>query len=117
MIQSYASPVRQELWPGAEVQTDADLRTAIESNTWGHHANGTARMGKRRDRDAVIDGDLKVVGVRGVRVSDASVFPHTPGNFHVSAVVQVRELAAIKAIAEARGQDPFAILDTLARHC
>jgi N-acyl-D-aspartate/D-glutamate deacylase len=35
----------------------------------------------------------------------------------VSAVVQVGEPAAIKAIAEARGQDPFAILDTLARHC
>ncbi|MGB8436623.1 MAG: GMC oxidoreductase [Burkholderiales bacterium] len=117
VIQSYAGLVRREAWPGAEVRTDADLRTAIESNTWGHHANGSARMGKASDRDAVVDGDLKVIGVRGVRISDASVFPHTPGNFPVSAVVQVGEAAAIKAIAEARGQDPLAILDTLARNC
>lgn len=117
VIDSYASLVRREAWPGAEVRTDADLRTAIESNTWGHHANGSARMGKASDQDAVVDGDLKVIGVRGLRISDASVFPHTPGNFPVSAVVQVGEAAAIKAIAEARGQDPLAILDALARNC
>lgn len=113
VIDSYASLVRREEWPGEAVQTDADLRAAIESNTWGHHANGSARMGKAGDPDAVVDGDLKVIGVRGLRISDASVFPRTPGCFPVSAVVQVGEGAAIKAIAEVRGQDPLAVLQAL----
>jgi choline dehydrogenase len=97
------------------VQSDEALREAIESNSWGHHANGTARMGKAGEPGAVVDGDLKVIGCRGIRISDASVFPHTPGSFIASAVVQIGEAAAIKAIAEARGQNPVAVLDTIMR--
>ena len=115
-IASYAWAVDQkEVWPGAEVQSDEALRDAIESNSWGHHANGTARMGKSGDSDAVVDGDLKVIDLRNVRISDASVFPHTPGSFIVTAVVQVSEAAAIKAIAEARGEDPLAVMDAIMR--
>jgi choline dehydrogenase len=106
---------QQEVWPGPQVQSDEALRDAIESNSWGHHANGTARMGSPGDADAVVDGNLKVIDVPNVRISDASVFPHTPGSFIVSAVVQVGEAAAIKAIAEARGQNPLAVLDEIMR--
>lgn len=113
VIESYASLVRTEVWPGADARSDEALREAIESNTWGHHANGSARMGRAGDPTAVVDGDLKVIGCRGIRISDASVFPHTPGCFIVSAVVQVSEAAAIKAIAEARGQDPLAVLSAI----
>jgi len=70
---------------GVAVQSDEALREAIESNSWGHHANGTACMGKADDSMAVVDGDLKVIGCRGIRISDASVFPRTPGIFIVSA--------------------------------
>ena len=111
----FARLVDHEYWPGAAVQSDEALREAIESNSWGHHANGTARMGRRGETMAVVDADLKVIGTRNVRVSDASVFPHTPGSFIVSAVVQIGEAAAIKAIAEARGQDPLAVMDTIMR--
>lgn len=113
VIRSYSSLVEREVWPGSDVQSDAALREAIESNSWGHHANGTARMGKDIGAWDVVDGNLKVIGVHGIRVSDASVFPHTPGSFIVTAVVQVSEAAAIKAIAEARGQSPLAVLDTI----
>ncbi|HSC96719.1 MAG TPA: GMC family oxidoreductase N-terminal domain-containing protein [Burkholderiales bacterium] len=106
---------QQEVWPGPQVQSDEALRDAIESNSWGHHANGTARMGSSGDADAVVDGNLKVIDVPNVRICDASVFPHTPGSFIVSAVVQVSEAAAIKAIAEARGQNPLAVLDEIMR--
>ena len=107
--------VEREIWPATEVNDDAALKTAIESNSWGHHANGSARMG--RGPDAVVDGDLKVIGCERIRVCDASVFPHTPGSFIVSAVVQVGEAAAIKAIAEARKQDPLVVLaEMLERH-
>jgi len=109
----FAHLVDHEYWPGMAVQSDEALREAIESNSWGHHANGTARMGRRGEMLAVVDGDLKVIGTSNVRISDASVFPHTPGSFIASAVVQIGEAAAIKAIAEARGQSPLAVLDTI----
>jgi choline dehydrogenase len=115
VIRSYSSLVAREVWPGAEAQGDAALREAIESNSWGHHANGTARMGRDAGAGDVVDRDLKVIGARGIRVSDASVFRHTPGSFIVTAVVQIGEAAAIKAIAEASGQDPRAVMDEIIR--
>jgi choline dehydrogenase len=111
VIARYGSLVRSELWPGPEVRSDAQLREAIEANDWGHHANGSARMGRRDDPWAVVDSDLKVIGAHGLRIADASVFPRCPGSFIVSAVVQVGEAAAIKALAEARGADPRQVLD------
>jgi choline dehydrogenase len=104
---------QKEAWPGTDVHTDEALREAVEFNSWGHHANGTARMGRSARRGDVVDGDLKVIGVRGIRVSDASVFPHTPGSFIASAVVQIGEAAAIKAIAEARGENALAVMDRI----
>jgi choline dehydrogenase len=104
---------QKEAWPGADAQSDEALRDAVESNSWGHHANGTARMGRSARRGDVVDGDLKVIDAYGIRVSDASVFPHTPGSFIASAVVQIGEAAAIKAIAEARGEDPLTVLDRI----
>ncbi|MEU4203312.1 GMC family oxidoreductase N-terminal domain-containing protein [Streptomyces sp. NPDC045470] len=50
---------------------DLFLRNAVETY-W--HQSGTARMG--RDQDAVVDARLKVHGVDGLRVADASVLPH-----------------------------------------
>jgi choline dehydrogenase len=113
VVGSYAKLVEKEVWPGAEVRSDEALREAIESNSWGHHANGTARMGRSGELGAVVNGDLKVIGARNIRISDASVFPHTPGSFIASAVVQIGEAAAIKAIAEARGLDPLVVMDRI----
>jgi choline dehydrogenase len=115
VTQSYEKLVRTEVWPGAEVQSDAALAAAIESHSWGHHASGSARMGRRDDRLAVVDGDLRIIGTANVRIADASVFPRSPGSFIVSAVVQVGEAAAIKAIAAARGEKPLDVLRAIVR--
>jgi choline dehydrogenase len=40
-----------------------------------YHAAGTCRMGPASDRDAVVDRDLRVHGVDGLRVADASIMP------------------------------------------
>jgi choline dehydrogenase len=64
LIASYGSLIANEAWPGADVQDEDALRAKIESHTWGHHANGSARMGKPDDAGAVVDGDLKVIGVQ-----------------------------------------------------
>ncbi len=65
---------QEEVVPGSKASSKADLlelaRTAAAS--FGHPV-GTAKIG--RDRDAVVDSDLRVHGVRGLRVADASVMP------------------------------------------
>jgi choline dehydrogenase-like flavoprotein len=58
-------------------ETDAQIRAFIEGNlmTTFHYA-GTCRMGE--DRSSVVDLELRVRGVSGLRVADASVTPFTP---------------------------------------
>ncbi|KAL3480903.1 alcohol oxidase [Aspergillus californicus] len=69
--------IKREVAPGPEVQTDEELIAYIRK-THGtvFHPCGTVKMGDtRRDRLAVVNPELKVKGVRGLRVIDASVFP------------------------------------------
>ena len=47
-------------------------------SSFGHHISGTAKMGKATDPMAVVDSQLKVMGIDGLRVCDASVFPEIP---------------------------------------
>ena len=73
-----ADPMRRfrptETAPGTEVASDADLRDHIRANGNScFHASGTCRMGA--DPASVVDPDLKVRGVEGLRVADASVMP------------------------------------------
>lgn len=66
--------VKQELWPGPAVQLDDDMLAAFRATfVSGLHAVGTCRMGN--DVDAVVDERLRVHGVDGLRVIDASVIP------------------------------------------
>lgn len=54
-----------------------------------HHYAGTCRMGSRHDRMAVVDSSsLKVIGVKGLRVADASIMPEvTSGNTNAPAMM------------------------------
>ncbi|WP_153074204.1 GMC family oxidoreductase [Paraburkholderia bonniea] len=72
----------QELRPGIEYQTEAELQQAAsELGTTIFHPVGTCRMGHRDDPLAVVDSHLRVRGVTGLRVVDASVMPViTSGN-------------------------------------
>ena len=72
--------VRRELMPGplAGPSLVAWLRRA--AGTYFHQA-GTARMGRESDPEAVVDGALRVHGLRGLRIADGSVMPTiTTGN-------------------------------------
>lgn len=72
----------REYKPGVEFESDEDLaRLAGDIATTIFHPVGTAKMGKPDDAMAVVDSQLKVRGVAGLRVVDASVMPTiTSGN-------------------------------------
>ena len=72
----------REVRPGVQFQTDAELaKLAGDIGTTIFHPVGTAKMGPSSDPMAVVDARLKVHGIEGLRVIDASVMPTiTSGN-------------------------------------
>ena len=85
----------QEIKPGVQFQTDAELaKLAGDIGTTIFHPVGTAKMGPAADPMAVVDARLRVHGVRGLRVVDASVMPTiTSGNTN-SPTLMIAERAA-----------------------
>jgi choline dehydrogenase len=83
------------IWPTpADLNDDAALKAFVKREAWGHHACGTCKMGKDDDRDAVLDTDFRVRGVKNLRVVDASVFPDIPGFFIISSIYLISEKAS-----------------------
>jgi choline dehydrogenase-like flavoprotein len=91
---------REEL-PGEALQSDEELGAFVRANAWGHHASCSCAIGPK-ETDGVLDGKLRVHGVSGLRVVDASVFPRIPGFFIASAVYMIGEKAADLILADAR---------------
>ena len=93
--------IASELQPGKEVQSDAEILQFIRDKAGSDiHAVGTCRMGA--DAGAVVDPRLRLNGVSGLRVADASIMPRVVrGNTH-AAVVMIAEKAADMILADAR---------------
>jgi choline dehydrogenase-like flavoprotein len=86
--------IAEEEFPGTALQSDQELRDYVRYNAWGHHASCTCPIGRDDDPMAVLDGDFRVRGTKGLRVVDASVFPRIPGFFIVSSIYMIGEKAA-----------------------
>lgn len=75
-LEPFASIIGEEVGPGPQLQSDDELsdyiRRTTESN---YHPVGTCRMGRADDPMSVLTSDLKVKGVTGLRVFDASMMP------------------------------------------
>ncbi|HWJ72573.1 MAG TPA: GMC family oxidoreductase N-terminal domain-containing protein [Kaistia sp.] len=92
-------PVEIRPGPGPE-DDDALARLAGEIGTTIFHPVGTAKMGS--DANAVVDGDLKVHGLDGLRIADCSIMPTiVSGNTHAPAVM-IGERAAERIAAASR---------------
>jgi choline dehydrogenase len=89
-----------EAWPSADLRSRAGLRVYIQRTVASYyHPAGTCRLGS--DADAVVDTQLRVRGLAGLRVADASVMPTIP-NAHPNATVLVIAERAAELISGAR---------------
>jgi choline dehydrogenase-like flavoprotein len=82
--------VKRRVLPKAGVEHDeAALESYIRQTAKTvFHPAGTARMGSPDDRYAVVDSELKVMGVEGLRVADASIMPNlVSGNTNAPAIM------------------------------
>jgi choline dehydrogenase len=84
-----------EIAPGQGLSSDEDLDAYVAEHVESaFHPCGTCRIGRRDDPDAVVDQELRVIGVERLRVADSSVFPRiTNGNLNAPSLM-VGEKAA-----------------------
>lgn len=110
-----------EIFPGSDVQNDADIDAFIRARAETiYHPAGTCRMGN--DEDAVLDAEMRVRGIEGLRVIDASAMPVLVRGNTNAPVVMMAEKAAdmitgkfrVPRAASEPGRDPGAGRDSSA---
>jgi choline dehydrogenase len=85
----------EELSPGPDVTSDADLDAHIRRTAETiYHPVGTAKMGPDGDPMAVVDNQLRVKGIDGLRVVDASIMPTVIGGNTNAPVIMIAEKTA-----------------------
>lgn len=90
----------REIFPGPQVQSDAQIRDFIRRKAGTiYHPVGTCKMG--RDALAVVDSALRVHGIEGLRVVDASIMPTLIGGNTNAPTVMIAEKAADLILAAA----------------
>ena len=78
-----------EYSPGDSVKTDDEIEDFIRGNAeTGFHPSGTCRMGSGSNS---VDNNLKVHGIEGLRIADASIFPTIPSGNTNAACIMVGE--------------------------
>ena len=89
----------EEIAPGASLQSDEEILEWVRNNAeTTYHPVGTVKMGNdpQADRMAVVDARLRVHGIAGLRVADASIMPTlTSGNTNAPAIMIGEKAAAM----------------------
>jgi len=94
-----------EIAPGPECCSDAEIDAYIRATAITvHHPLGTCKMGRPSDPAAVVDPELRVLGVDALRVVDAAVMPDLIGGNINAVVIMIAEKAADLI----RGRPPLA---------
>ncbi len=77
------------------MQSDDELLDfAYRNGSTTYHLNGTARMGPATDPSAVVDDSLRVHGLQGLRVVDASIMPAIPSANTYATTLMIAEKAS-----------------------
>ncbi|MGE8462357.1 MAG: GMC family oxidoreductase [Pseudomonas capeferrum] len=85
----------EETIPGVKVQTDEQMLDFCRRNgSTGYHLVGTAKMGPKSDKMAVVDNELRVHGMQNLRVVDASVMPMIVSAHTYAATMMIAEKAS-----------------------
>lgn len=79
----------EELQPSVDIETDDQIDAWVKDNVESaYHPCGTCKMGSKSDEMAVVDPECRVIGLEGLRVVDASVFPTVPnGNINAPTIM------------------------------
>ena len=87
--------VKKEIAPGSELNTDEELLDWVRNNAeTTYHPVGTCKMGN--DPMAVVDNELKVHGIKQLRIADASIMPTlTSGNTNAPCIMIGEKCAAM----------------------
>ena len=81
--------------PGPDVHTDDEwLSYARQYGSTAYHLIGTARMGPVTDKTSVVDDELRIHGLQGIRVVDASIMPSMPSANTYSSTMMIAEKAS-----------------------
>jgi choline dehydrogenase len=84
-----------EQLPGADAQTDDEfMQWARQQGSTVFHLMGACRMGPKSDRSSVVDDQLRVRGVEGLRVADSSIMPSMPSANTNASTLMIAEKAA-----------------------
>ncbi len=95
--------IAEEVVPGPAVRSDEQLIEDIRNRGVSNlHPVGTCRMGT--GRDAVVDPRLRVYGIRGLRVADASIMPLVVGGNTNAPSIMIGEKCAAMVLEDARGE-------------
>jgi choline dehydrogenase len=86
--------IKNEVLPGKSISNLNQKNDFIVNESWGHHASCTNSIGAPNDVNAVLDSQMRVRGIKGLRVVDASSFPFLPGMFLVLPIYMLSEKAA-----------------------
>ncbi len=93
--QALAAYRPREVKPGVQYETEEELsRLAGEIGTTIFHPVGTAKMGPATDPQAVVDARLRVHGIGGLRIADASVMPTITSGNTAAPTLMIAERAA-----------------------
>jgi len=93
---TFTQVIAEELKPGPACQSDADIVADIRQRAYSvFHPCGTCRMGPD-PAGAVVDARLRVHGITGLRIADASIFPTvTSGNTNAPAILTGEKAAEL----------------------